>query len=68
MRRTVDDSLLRENVNRLGHLLGETLEALEGKSVFAHVELARRSALDRRENMDGAEARFERVLQQAAGR
>ena len=42
----MDDSRLSENVNRLGHLLGETLEALEGKSVFAHVELARRSARD----------------------
>ena len=56
------DQALRDEVNRLGHLLGETLELLEGKSVFAHVELARRTARDRRDGVIGAQQRFERVL------
>ena len=57
-----DDEILRDDVSRLGHLLGETLERLEGKSVFAHVELARRSARDRRDGVAGSESRFSRLL------
>lgn len=57
-----EDEALREDVSRLGHLLGDTLEKLEGKSVFAHVELARRTARDRRDGVGGAQARFARLL------
>ena len=54
---------LRETVGALGALLGEVLEALEGKSLFAHVELARLTARARRDGDAQADARFGRLLQ-----
>jgi phosphoenolpyruvate carboxylase len=55
-------SQLRETVGTLGALLGEVVESLEGKAVFAHVELARLSARSRREREPGSERRFRRLL------
>jgi phosphoenolpyruvate carboxylase len=54
---------LHDDVGMLGSLLGEILEALEGKALFAHVELARQSARARRDGEAGAEQRFARVLE-----
>ncbi|MCP5149235.1 MAG: phosphoenolpyruvate carboxylase [Ectothiorhodospiraceae bacterium] len=53
---------LRDEVSALGHLLGEVLETLEGKGVFAHVELARQAARARRDGDPGADGRFRRLL------
>lgn len=56
------DADLRALVGALGQLLGEVLEALEGKALFAHVELARLTARARREGDEDAQARFGRLL------
>lgn len=54
---------LRELVGVLGSVLGEVLEALEGKALFAHVELARLTAIARRDGDEQAQERFGRLLQ-----
>ncbi len=56
------DVALRELVGQLGQLLGEVLEALEGKALYAHVELARLTARARRDGDEEAQARFGRLL------
>jgi phosphoenolpyruvate carboxylase len=53
---------LREEVSALGRQLGDLIERLEGKSVFAHVELARQVARDWRDGDAGAERRLSRLL------
>ena len=58
-----EDQRLRDEVSALGHLLGELIERLEGKAVFAHVELVRQGARDWRAGDAGAEARLHRLLQ-----
>lgn len=57
-----EDLPLKEDVGTLGRLLGEVLEALEGKALFAHVELARQTARARRQGEADAEQRFRRLL------
>jgi phosphoenolpyruvate carboxylase len=57
-----EDLALKDDVNALGGILGEVLEALEGKALFAHVELARHAARDRRAGDAEAEARLTRIL------
>jgi len=54
---------LREDVSALGTLLGDLIERLEGKSVFAHVELARQAARDWRHGDEQAEARLSRIVE-----
>ena len=56
------DLALKDDVGLLGGMLGELLETLESKTLFAHVELARHAARDRRGGDAEAEARLERVL------
>ncbi len=58
-----DDHRLREEVSALGWLLGDLVERLEGKSAFAHVELARQAARGWRDGEDGAEERLTRILE-----
>jgi phosphoenolpyruvate carboxylase len=53
---------LRDEVSALGSLLGDLIERLEGKSTFAHVELARQAARDWRQGDDSAGARLTRIL------
>ncbi|MGI9332917.1 MAG: phosphoenolpyruvate carboxylase [Gammaproteobacteria bacterium] len=44
-----EDIPLKDDVNRLGQMLGRLLEELEGKALFAQVELARQAARESRE-------------------
>jgi phosphoenolpyruvate carboxylase len=60
---TAVDQRLRDEVSALGHLLGSLIERLEGKAVFAHVELVRQVARDWRDGDAGAEARLHRLLE-----
>jgi phosphoenolpyruvate carboxylase len=58
-KRTVDfpskDEPLREDVSRLGRLVGEVLSEQGGKALYERVELARRVAIQRREGSREAE-------------
>ena len=57
-----EDLPLKDDVNLLGGILGELLETLESKTLFAHVELARQAARERRAGDAEAETRLTRVL------
>lgn len=50
------DEPLREDVSRLGRLVGEMLAEQGGQALFDRVEIARRAAIKRREGAPGAEA------------
>jgi phosphoenolpyruvate carboxylase len=49
---------LREDVRVLGALVGEVVREQGGESLFELVETARRAAIERREEQEGAEARL----------
>ncbi|HKE49448.1 MAG TPA: phosphoenolpyruvate carboxylase [Rhodanobacteraceae bacterium] len=50
------DQALREDVGRLGRLVGELLIEQNGEAFFAHVEAARTAAIRRRENGEPVDA------------
>ena len=50
------DQCLREDVGRLGRLVGELLIEQNGEAFFAHVEAARTAAIRRRENGEPVDA------------
>jgi phosphoenolpyruvate carboxylase len=52
------DEALREDVRALGALVGELVAEQGGQSLYELVETARRAAIERREEQDGAEARM----------
>jgi len=58
-----EDQSLRDDVQVLGRLLGDVLEDLESKALFAHVELARQTSIRRHGGDAAASERFERILQ-----
>jgi phosphoenolpyruvate carboxylase len=51
-----NDAGLREDVSRLGHLVGELLVEQNGAAFFARVEAARRAAISRRGNAEPIDA------------
>lgn len=57
-----EDQSLRDDVQALGNLLGEILEDLESKALFAHVELARQASVGRHAGDVADSQRFQRVL------
>jgi phosphoenolpyruvate carboxylase len=57
-----EDQSLRDDVNILGNLLGEILEDLESKALFAHVELARQASIGRHAGEAADSKRFQRIL------
>jgi phosphoenolpyruvate carboxylase len=52
------DKSLRDDVHLLGALVGELVEEQGGQSLYELVETARRASIDRRESVEGAEARL----------
>jgi len=56
------DQALREDVHRLGELVGELVREQGGEALFDLVEAARRAAIERREGNDGALAELRTLL------
>jgi phosphoenolpyruvate carboxylase len=62
MHKPIGENRLREVVSALGWLLGNLIERLEGKSTFAHVELARQAARDWRDGDERALTQLRRIV------